>query len=124
MINKENLSVIVPVFNSENTLNDLYHRLNNVLINITNNFEIIFINDASMDKSLDIINSLSKKDENIKCINLNKNFDQHNALLCGIRQAKYDLIVTMDDDLQNPSEEIPKLLEKIDGGYDVVNQTT
>jgi len=82
MINKENLSVIVPVFNSENTLDDLYHRLNNVLINITNNFEIIFINDASMDKSLDIINSLSKKDENIKCINLNKNFDQHNALLC------------------------------------------
>ena len=82
MINKENLSVSVPVFNSENTLDDLYHRLNNVLINITNNFEIIFINDASMDKSLDIINSLSKKDENIKCINLNKNFDQHNALLC------------------------------------------
>ena len=85
MINKENLSVIVPVFNSENTLDDLYHRLNNVLINITNNFEIIFINDASMDKSLDIINSLSKKDENIKYINLNKNFDKHNALLCGIR---------------------------------------
>ena len=124
MINKENLSVIVPVFNSENTLDDLYHRLNNVLINITNNFEIIFINDASMDKSLDIINSLSKKDENIKYIDLNKNFGQHNALLCGIRQAKYDLIVTMDDDLQNPPEEIPKLLEKIDGGYDVVNQTT
>ena len=58
MINKENLSVIVPVFNSENTLNDLYHRLINVLVNITNNFEIIFINDASMDKSLGIINSL------------------------------------------------------------------
>ena len=124
MINKENLSVIVPVFNSENTLDDLYHRLNNVLINITNNFEIIFINDASMDKSLDIIYSLSKNDENVKCIDSNKNYGQHNALLCGIRQANCDLIVTLDDDLQNPPEEIPKLLEKIDGGYDVVNQTT
>jgi undecaprenyl-phosphate 4-deoxy-4-formamido-L-arabinose transferase len=83
-------------------------------------YEIIFINDASMDKSWDIINALSKKDENIKYINLNKNFGQHNALLCGIRHAKYDFIVTMDDDLQNPPEEIPKLLEKLDQGNDVV----
>jgi undecaprenyl-phosphate 4-deoxy-4-formamido-L-arabinose transferase len=83
-------------------------------------YEIIFINDASIDKSLDIIYSLSKNDQNIKCIDFNKNYGQHNALLCGIRQANYDLIVTLDDDLQNPPEEIPKLLEKLDQGHDVV----
>ena len=120
----KSISVIIPVYNSADTIVSLHRRIVSVLTGLVVDYEIIFINDASMDKSLGIINSLSKKDENIKCINLNKNFDQHNALLCGIRQAEYDLIVTMDDDLQNPPEKIPKLLEKIDGGYDVVNQTT
>ena len=120
----KNISVIIPVYNSADTIVSLHRRIVSVLMELVVDYEIIFINDASMDKSLDIIYSLSKKDENIKYINLNKNFGQHNALLCGIRHAKYDFIVTMDDDLQNPPEEIPKLLEKIDRGYDVVNQTT
>jgi len=114
------ISVVIPVFNSENTLEELYTRLTKSLILHSSDYEIIFINDASMDKSLDIIYSLSKNDENVKCIDFNKNYGQHNALLCGIRQANYDLIVTLDDDLQNPPEEIPKLLEKLDQGNDVV----
>ena len=114
------ISAVVPVFNSENTLQELYNRVTKSLIEHCSDYEIIFINDASMDKSLDIIYSLSKNDENVKCIDFNKNYGQHNALLCGIRQAKYDLIVTLDDDLQNPPEEIPRLLEKLDQGFDVV----
>jgi len=98
----------------------LHRRIVLVLTGLEVNYEIIFINDASIDKSLDIIYSLSKNDEKVKCIDFNKNYGQHNALLCGIRQANYDLIVTLDDDLQNPPEEIPKLLVKLDQGYDVV----
>jgi undecaprenyl-phosphate 4-deoxy-4-formamido-L-arabinose transferase len=83
-------------------------------------YEIIFINDSSGDDSSDIIYRLAENDSNVVCFDLAKNYGQHNALLCGIRQAKYDFIVTLDDDLQNPPEEIPKLLEKLDQGYDVV----
>ena len=120
----KSISVIIPVYNSADTIVSLHRRIVSVLTGLVVDYEIIFINDASMDKSLDIIYSISKNDNNVKCIDFNKNYGQHNALLCGIRQANCDLIVTLDDDLQNPPEEIPKLLEKIDGGYDVVNQTT
>ena len=116
----KSISVIIPVYNSADTIVSLHRRIVSVLTGLVVDYEIIFINDASMDKSLDIICSLSKNDENVKCIDFNKNYGQHNALLCGIRQANYDLIVTLDDDLQNPPEEIPYLLEKLDQGYDVV----
>ena len=118
--NIKSISVIIPVYNSADTIVSLHRRIVTVLTTLVVDYEIIFINDASMDKSLDIIYSLSINDENVKCIDFNKNYGQHNALLCGIRQANYDLIVTLDDDLQNPPEEIPKLLEKLDQGYDVV----
>ena len=114
------ISVVVPVFNSENTLQELYSRLTESLIAYSSDYEIIFINDSSGDESSDIIHHLAENDSNVICIDLKKNFGQHNALLCGIRQAKYEVIVTLDDDLQNPPEEIPKLLEKLDQGYDVV----
>ena len=116
----KSISVIIPVYNSADTIVPLHRRIVSVLTELVVDYEIIFINDASMDKSLDIIYSLSINDENVKCIDFNKNYGQHNALLCGIRQANYDLIVTLDDDLQNPPEEIPKLLEKLDQGNDVV----
>ena len=118
--NIKSISVIIHVYNSADTIVSLHRRIVSVLTELVVDYEIIFINDASMDKSLDIIYSLSINDENVKCIDLNKNYGQHNALLCGIRQANYDLIVTLDDDLQNPPEEIPKLLEKLDQGSDVV----
>ena len=116
----KSISVIIPVYNSADTIVSLHRRIVSVLTGLVVDYEIIFINDASMDKSLDIIYSLSKNDENVKCIDFNKNYGQHSALLCGIRQAKYEFIVTLDDDLQNPPEEIPKLLENLDQGYDVV----
>jgi len=118
--NTPHLSIVIPVYNSANSIMKLYQRLTDTISLLTNHFEIVFVNDSSGDDSSDIIHRLAENDSNVKCIDLNKNFGQHNALLCGIRQAKYDLIVTLDDDLQNPPEEIPSLLEKLDQGFDVV----
>jgi len=114
------ISAVIPVFNSEDTLEELYLRLTKSLIVDFSDYEIIFINDSSADNSSDIIFRLAAKDPNVACFDLAKNYGQHNALLCGIRQAKYDVIVTLDDDMQNPPEEIPILLDKLDQGYDVV----
>ena len=114
------ISVIVPVYNSERSIKELNKRIINVLNNEDLDYEIIYVNDASVDNSYKIIKSMSIDDENIKCIDLNKNYGQHNALLCGIREARYNTIVTLDDDLQNPPEEIPKLLKKLNEGFDVV----
>jgi len=118
--NTPHLSIVIPVYNSANSIMKLYQRLTDTISLLTNHFEIVFVNDSSGDDSSDIIHRLAENDSNVKCIDLNKNFGQHNALLCGIRQAKYEVVVTLDDDLQNPPEEIPKLLEKLDQGFDVV----
>jgi glycosyltransferase involved in cell wall biosynthesis len=116
----KSISVIIPVYNSADTIVSLHRRILSVLTGLVVDYEIIFINDSSGDDSSDIIYRLAENDSNVVCFDLAKNYGQHNALLCGIRQAKYDFIVTLDDDLQNPPEEIPKLLEKLDQGYDVV----
>jgi len=114
------ISVVVPVYNSEQTLETLCHRLVSVLLNLTEEYEIIFVNDASLDGSWQKIQKLVENDSSIVAINLMKNFGQHNALMCGIRKARYELIATLDDDLQNPPEELPRLIEKLNEGYDVV----
>ena len=120
MKNFHSISAVVPVYNSEETILELSQQLNKTLSNITNKYEIIFINDDSHDNSWDAIKEIQKNNSKICSINLNRNFGQHNALLCGIRKAKYDLIVTLDDDLQNPPNAIPKLVQKIEEGIDVV----
>lgn len=119
-MNSNSISVVIPVYNSEGSLVELCGRLNYVLMEIYKEYEIILVNDGSKDSSGDIVKQLDKKHEWVKGVNLMRNYGQHNALLCGIRQAKYDLIVTLDDDLQNPPEEIPKLIDKLNEGYDVV----
>ena len=120
---KNSISVIVPVYNSAKTLSKLHDRLMNVLKEITDEYEVIFINDGSEDESFDVIKQLSDKNPLCRNISLMKNYGQHNALLCGIRNANYDVIITIDDDLQNPPEEIPKILGKLNQGYDVVYGT-
>lgn len=117
------ISVIIPVYKAENTLHELWRRLRSSLETITEDFEVILVEDCGGDHSWDIIHELSLADNRVKGIRFSRNFGQHNALLCGIRAAKYDVIVTIDDDLQHPPEEIPKLLEKLDEGYDVVYGT-
>jgi len=115
-----NISVVVPVFNSQLILPQLAEQLGDVLIKIDGNFEVVMVNDGSNDQSWEIISELSKTRSWIKGINLSRNFGQHNALLCGIRAAKGDIIATLDDDLQHPPKEIPKLLRKLSDGFDVV----
>jgi len=98
----------------------LIKRLIESLKIISANYEILLINDGSQDKSWDSIQKLTDENEQVRGINLRRNYGQHNALLCGIRLAQYDVIITMDDDLQHPPEEIHKLVQKLSEGYDVV----
>ena len=122
-ISNKSISVIVPVYNSEKILPQLIERLNLVLADSSYDFELILVNDGSSDRSWSAIVSLSKRFHWLKGINLARNYGQHNALLCGIRKAQHALIVTIDDDLQNPPEEIPRLISRLEDGYDVVYGT-
>ncbi|MGH9511100.1 MAG: glycosyltransferase family 2 protein [Terriglobales bacterium] len=117
------LSVIVPVYRSGPILPELIERLDTVLRRITPDYEAILVNDCSPDDSWDVICELAGQYPWIRGINLMRNYGQHNALLCGIRAAKYSVVVTMDDDLQHPPEEIPKMLAVLGQGYDVVYGT-
>jgi len=117
------LSVVIPVYKGEKSLQELYTRLKTSLTAISDDFEVIMVEDCGGDRSWKIIEELSRMDQRVKGIQLCRNFGQHNALLCGIRAAQGELIVTMDDDLQHPPEEIPKLLMKLNEGYDVVYGT-
>lgn len=117
------LSVVIPVYGSETILPELARRVESVLVAIADDFELILVNDCSPDGSWNVICDLAHQYRWIRAINLMRNYGQHNALLCGIRIARYDVIITMDDDLQHPPEEIPKLLAALANGYDVVYGT-
>ena len=114
------LSIVVPVYNSEQSLPVLVAALSEVFADYGAPFELILVNDGSRDQSWAVTQDLAQRHAWITGIDLMRNYGQHNALLCGIRAARYAVIVTMDDDLQHPPTEIPKLLTKLDEGYDVV----
>ncbi len=114
------ITAVIPVYNSEENLELLLARLSRVLEEHSEAYEIIFVNDSSQDASWQVICDLTNKNHSAKGVNLMRNYGQHNALLAGIRMAQYELIVTIDDDLQHPPEEIPKMLKKLDEGHDVV----
>lgn len=114
------VSAVVPVFNGEATLAHLVSRIAAVLAPRVPEFEIILVNDGSRDGSWPVITELSRQDDAVRGLDLMHNYGQHNALLAGIQQARCDVIVTLDDDLQHPPEEIPKLLACLEQGYDVV----
>lgn len=104
-------SVVVPVYNSEETLEELFSRLVTVFNKLGRTFEVIFVEDGGRDDSWSVIKKLKNEfPELIKAMKLNKNFGQHNATMCGFTFAKGDKIITIDDDLQNPPEEIEKLI--------------
>ncbi len=114
------LSVVIAVYNSATSLPDLHQRLAAVLPQIASSYEIIFVNDGSRDRSWNLVCELAAASPTVHGISLMRNYGQHNALLCGIRAARHELIVTMDDDLQHPPEELPRLLARLEEGYDVV----
>ena len=120
MQNTQSISVVIPVYNGSDTISLLVEQLLDTLPSITDQYEILLINDGSPDNSWQVILDLANQYSCIHGINLLRNYGQHSATLCGIRNATMDIIITMDDDLQHPPAEIPKLLEKINEGYDVV----
>lgn len=117
------ISVVIPVYRSKDCLGELHRRLTEVLRCHAETYEIIFVEDDGGDQSWETIAALARDDSHVLGLRLNRNFGQHNALLCGIRASKGDVVITIDDDLQNPPEEIPKLLGKLAEGHDVVYGT-
>jgi glycosyltransferase involved in cell wall biosynthesis len=107
-------SVVVPVYNSAATLEELYQRVAALFKSMDKSFEVIYVNDQSPDNSWEVILQLKRLHKEVRGISLARNAGQQNATLCGIQNSKGDLIVTMDDDLQTPPEEIPKLIECIE----------
>jgi undecaprenyl-phosphate 4-deoxy-4-formamido-L-arabinose transferase len=114
------VSIVVPVYNGSETLGELALRVAAVMNAAELPFEIIFVNDGSSDRSWAVLQRLVEERTFVRAIDLMRNYGQHNAILCGLRLARYDVSVTMDDDLQNPPEEIPKLLAELNRGFDVV----
>ena len=115
-----NISVIVPVYRGESLISPLVDRLAGVLPKIAKKYEVLLINDGSPDDSWSVIQMLSRKYKWVRGICLMRNYGQHNATLCGVREAQYEIAVTMDQDLQHPPEEIPILLAELEKGFDVV----
>ena len=112
-------SFVIPVFNEEENINPLYNELLAVIRRINTDYEIIFINDGSFDKSLDIIKTIADSNNNVKYISFRENMGQSAALAAGFHHAKGETIITMDGDLQNNPEDIIEML-KYYGNYDMV----
>ena len=117
------LSLVIPVFRSEEMLKELHRRVVAAVEPIDPAFELVLVEDCGGDNSWEIIREIAAADQRIRGIRLARNYGQHNALLCGIRAARGEIVVTLDDDLQNPPEDIPLLLTKLDEGHDVVYGT-
>jgi glycosyltransferase involved in cell wall biosynthesis len=118
-----NCSILIPVYNGQETLPPLIERLNKILPEVAKDYEIILVNDGSPDQSWAAIQQLAQLYPWVHGIDLMRNSGQHNATLCAIRAARYEVIITMDDDLQHPPEEISLLLTGLTDEYDVVYGT-
>jgi undecaprenyl-phosphate 4-deoxy-4-formamido-L-arabinose transferase len=120
MENRVDISVLVPILNEEESLGELNERLGAVLSSTGRSYEIIYINDGSTDRTQEMIEGFRQADPRVKVIEFNRNYGQHMALFAGFERTAGKVIVTIDADLQNPPEEIPRLIEKADEDYDVV----
>ena len=114
------LSLVTPIYNESKNLRPLFSELKKVLDGLEYDYEIIAVNDGSSDDSFEILKELSH-DSHVKVINFSMNYGQTAALLAGIDNAKGDIIVSIDSDLENDANDIPKMIEKINEGYDVVS---
>jgi len=120
MPDEPELSIVIPVYNEEENLPELLQRLKTSLVAIGRSYEVLFVNDGSRDRSLQILKEASAADPCLKIVDFNRNYGQHAAVFAGFEASRGDVIVTLDADLQNPPEEIAKLVAKMDEGYDVV----
>lgn len=115
------LSVVIPVHNEEPSLLPLYDRLTAVLTSLGQPYEVIFVDDASTDRSFELLANLAETDAHLKAVRLRRNFGQTAALSAGFHEAQGEIIVSLDGDLQHAPEDIPALLAKIDEGYDIAS---
>ncbi|MBO6090516.1 MAG: glycosyltransferase family 2 protein [Lachnospiraceae bacterium] len=113
------ISFVIPCYRSEKTLSDVVDEIKTTMATIGHEFEIILVNDCSPDKTYEVIKRLASENDNILGIDLAKNFGQHCALMAGMRHSSGDVVVCLDDDGQTPADEVGKLLDKLDEGYDV-----
>jgi len=115
------ISIVVPVYNEKDNVKLLYEKIKDVMIKNNYEHEIIFVDDGSTDGTFDVLKEIAERDKSFKVIRFRRNFGQTAAMAAGFDYAHGDIIVSMDGDLQNDPEDIPKLLEKIEEGYDVVS---
>ncbi len=115
-----NVSVVVPVYRGATLIEPLVDRLAKALPKFSKRYEVLLVNDGSPDNSWTVIKNLTRKYKWVRGIRLMRNYGQHNATLCGVRAARYETTVTLDQDLQHPPEEIPVLLAELERGFDVV----
>ncbi len=114
------ISAVIPIYNEEENIEHLHDRLKETLEKVGKSYELIFIDDGSSDRSVEILTNLKEKNPAIKIIEFNRNYGQHAAVFAGFDHSHGETVVTIDADLQNPPEEIPKLIAKIEEGYDIV----
>jgi glycosyltransferase involved in cell wall biosynthesis len=119
-MNTISVSVVVPVFNGSHTIPLLVERLNTVLREAAQAFEVLLVNDGSVDSSWEVIERLAAMYPEVRGIDLARNSGQQNATLCGLRAARYETVVTLDDDLQHAPEAIPSLLSRLTSDIDLV----
>ena len=115
------ISVVVPAYNEEENIPILYEKLVKVLDSLGEEYEIVFVDDGSYDRTPEILRELAEKDRRVKVVRFRRNYGQTAAMYAGFEHARGDVIITMDADLQNDPEDIPRLLEKLEEGYDIVS---
>ncbi|WP_457569675.1 glycosyltransferase family 2 protein [Desulfurobacterium sp.] len=115
------ISIVVPLYNEEDNVDELYMRIKKVVESLPLDYEIIFVDDGSTDKTAEKLEAIAAKDKKVKVVEFARNFGQTPAMMAGMDMATGDVIITMDGDLQNDPDDIPRLLEKIEEGYDVVS---
>ena len=114
-------SVVIPLYNEEQSLEELHRRLTDTLATLSDRFEIIFVDDGSIDNSFAVIKNLHQRDSRVKAVRFRRNFGKSTVLSAGFKKARGRIIVTLDADLQDLPEEIPSLLNKLEQGYDLVS---
>ncbi len=115
------ISIIVSIYNEEEVLFEFYRETIKVLLLIDNPYEIIFVNDGSMDGSRSILFKIAKDDENVKVVHFSRNFGHEAAMIAGIDHAEGDYLVCMDADLQHPPTLLPEIIRKFEAGFDIIN---
>jgi len=114
------ISVVIPIYNEELNIAPGYAEVSDIMASLNTPYEIIYVDDGSKDRSVEILTDVSSGDNNVKIIQFRRNFGQTAAMAAGLENSKYDIVITLDGDLQNDPAEIPKMVAKLNEGYDLV----